>query len=185
MNITFTGTEDHAATFSFICKDDGSVDFVNTLTCTLNDEGKKNLTELEPTLAEYKNPIIPRDSIVITAKNKLSKANVRELNSNFNKFLEKYNPHCDSITINGKEVIQSKNRKYIFKKLQELTEDILNIKDAYLFMPIKLDKKRVARNLGEDLHKDKYLAQALSVMNIKSNTNIINKSLEYVYRRIR
>lgn len=191
MNIAFTGTTNHAAIYTIEIKDDGSVDFINTLTCTLDDKGKKNLTELKPTLTEYKNSQITENSIVITAKSKLSDADTRELNNsfknnNFKAFLKKYNPHGDSITINGKEVIQNKNRIYIFKKLQELAKDILNIKDVYLLIPENLDKKRIIKNLGDDLYEtEKQLSEALTVGNIKTNADLIDRSLANICRRIK
>lgn len=188
MNVTFTGTENRAAKCEIGNNHQGHY-IKNTFTCTPNNQGKRDLYELEPVMDEFY-PYGNRSgnkSIVVSVTNQLSDAELQELKKNFNSFIAKYDPPGDIITINEKPVIQSKSRLYVFQKLQELADDInegVHIKSPADTKKINLNQ--IAINLlGKTMQNEEELAPFLNDKIIRLNTDLVSKSMSNLIKRIK
>lgn len=168
MNISFKGTTNHYSEFGQ-GEIQGQEGFYHTLTCTLNNEGKrKDLYEFGPILQEFPHSKIKSENNVLQIQvfNKLGPEDSVNIQESLEKFFaEKYNPQGDLILINGKPLAVGKNKLYIVEKIQNLAKTISEKRNA------------------EFVNSKNGFDNPVKVKNIKFNADVIYKSAKNLIKR--
>lgn len=194
MNISFTGSHNHASVFS-LSEIKGQSGFSHKLICTLDNEGKtRHLYNFEPLLDEYaltKNKA-KNNVLIVEVFNKIKPIDILEIKNNLSAFFaNKYNPQGDLILINGKQFIPAKNKLYISQKIEDLSSEIIKKRniDFYLSKDYIEGEDCISHILGENISIDKnqrfkFLEEYLSIKNIKFNAECILKSMQNLTKKL-
>ena len=191
--IAFTGTGNHASSFTVMGTEDSKRKIVShKILCTLNNNGTKDAYDFENLLDEFKYSKKPEDKnkLVFEVINDISDKDIKIMSEkDLEKIKEEYAPHCLGVRINGKPVNVFKNNLYIFKKLQNLANDISEIRPIdLLFQKKTLDKKEILSiMIGQYQsagNKKEALAQCFKPENIKLNSVMISTSLHDIIKHL-
>lgn len=194
MNISFTGTTNHASVLELNEKR-GQHGLSHKLICTLDNNGKsRDLFEFGQILEEfpYKRNKTQNNVLIIEVFNKLSNKDLPELRNGIDFFLKnKYDPQTDLITINGKPLAVGKNKIYIIEKIGALAKAITEKRFVdFTTSREYLQSEDCIRNiLGDEASVKgndalKQIRDFLSVRNIKINADCISKSTQNLIKKL-
>jgi len=178
MNIAFTGTERNSGKILIEGQDGQMVVFYKQI-CRVNNEGTKDLDDCRDILDEfrYRRDKSKNNVLIIESSSKIEARDIPGMLKDFDGFMKnKFNPQGDSFKINGKPLEQSRNKLYIFEKLQTLSERIKSKRDielAFVGDYLKTDECQ-ANLLGENFYKGERLsAKEISACHCPSTVKLV------------